>query len=75
MDTSHNCITGADAGLLRGKGTTHICANCACANLRPRPFSASLDEISMATNHARAENVTLSQQIGEEPAISASIFA
>ena len=34
-----------------------------------------LDEISIATNHARAENVTLSQQIGEEAAILASIFA
>ena len=58
-----------DAGLLRGEGTTYICANYTCANLRPRPFLAFLDEISMATNHARAENVTLSQQIGEVAAI------
>ena len=59
---------------IKGEGTTHICANCAHANLRPRPLSASIDEISMATNHARAENVTLSQQIGEVAVISASIF-
>ena len=54
MKFEYAWVAGADAGLLKGEGTTHIRANCACANLRPRPFSASL---AMATNHARAENV------------------
>lgn len=51
-----------------GEGTVHICTKCARANMRPRPFSASLEEIVMATG---AENMTFnSQEIGDVDAIS-----
>lgn len=56
----------------KGEGTVHICTKCARANMRPRPFSASLEEIVMATG---AENVTFnSQEIGDVDAISAGIL-
>ena len=58
----------------KGEGTVHICTKCACANMGPRPFSASLEEIVMAIYQSRKCDSFNSQEIGNIDAISAGIL-